>query len=103
MYVHTGTWPYKCDICTRGFGKLTNLKNHMHQHEAGGRLDVEDESSEDIQDTLDTQDTQDTLDTQDTSPIKDFLLNMVKSQAEQPRMEDSKTMGFPTLFRPINM
>ena len=75
----------------------------MHQHEAGGRLDVEDESSEDIRDTPDTQDTQDT---QDTSPIKDFLLNMVKSQAEQEiqsRMEESKTRGFPTLFRPINM
>ena len=32
MYVHTGTWPFKCDVCQRGFSKQTNLKNHMQLH-----------------------------------------------------------------------
>ena len=32
MYVHTGTWPFKCNICQRGFSKQTNLKNHMQLH-----------------------------------------------------------------------
>ena len=32
MYVHTGTWPFKCDVCKRGFSKQTNLKNHMQLH-----------------------------------------------------------------------
>ena len=32
MYVHTGTWPFKCEVCQRGFSKQTNLKNHMQLH-----------------------------------------------------------------------
>ena len=32
MYVHTGSRPFKCDICQRGFSKQTNLKNHMQMH-----------------------------------------------------------------------
>ncbi|CAF4905166.1 unnamed protein product, partial [Rotaria sp. Silwood1] len=27
-----GTWPYRCPICTRGFSKQTNLKNHLLIH-----------------------------------------------------------------------
>ncbi len=39
-YVHTGTWPFKCHICHRGFSKQTNLKNHLLLHsgkETNGR------------------------------------------------------------------
>ncbi len=39
-YVHTGTWPFKCHICHRGFSKQTNLKNHLLLHsgkETSGR------------------------------------------------------------------
>jgi hypothetical protein len=32
MYVHNGSWPFKCDICSRGFSKQTNLKNHLLLH-----------------------------------------------------------------------
>jgi hypothetical protein len=32
MYVHNGSWPFKCDICSRGFSKQTNLKNHLLVH-----------------------------------------------------------------------
>lgn len=31
-YVHTGTWPFKCHVCHRGFSKQTNLKNHLLLH-----------------------------------------------------------------------
>ncbi|CAF4114539.1 unnamed protein product, partial [Rotaria magnacalcarata] len=31
-HVHNGTWPYRCPICTRGFSKQTNLKNHLLIH-----------------------------------------------------------------------
>ncbi|KAF9798504.1 hypothetical protein SFRURICE_012532 [Spodoptera frugiperda] len=34
MYVHSGSWPYKCHICSRGFSKHTNLKNHLFLHTA---------------------------------------------------------------------
>ncbi|OTF71449.1 hypothetical protein BLA29_004021 [Euroglyphus maynei] len=29
MYVHNGSWPFKCSICNRGFSKQTNLRNHV--------------------------------------------------------------------------
>jgi len=32
MYVHNGSWPFKCHICNRGFSKHTNLKNHLFLH-----------------------------------------------------------------------
>ena len=32
MYVHTGTWPFKCEVCQRGFSKQNNVKNHMQLH-----------------------------------------------------------------------
>uniref|UniRef100_A0A182F577 C2H2-type domain-containing protein n=1 Tax=Anopheles albimanus TaxID=7167 RepID=A0A182F577_ANOAL len=32
MYVHNGSWPFKCHICSRGFSKQTNLKNHLFLH-----------------------------------------------------------------------
>ncbi|CAD6997843.1 unnamed protein product [Ceratitis capitata] len=32
MYVHSGSWPFKCNICFRGFSKQTNLKNHLFLH-----------------------------------------------------------------------
>jgi len=32
MYVHDGSWPFKCQVCDRGFSKPTNLKNHMYIH-----------------------------------------------------------------------
>ncbi|KAH9389637.1 hypothetical protein TYRP_007184 [Tyrophagus putrescentiae] len=32
MYVHNGSWPFKCSICNRGFSKQTNLRNHMLLH-----------------------------------------------------------------------
>ena len=71
----------------------------MHQHEAGGRLDVEEDNSEDIQDI------QDIKDIKDISPISEFLLNLVKTHVEKKSdlQEIQETKGFPTLFRPINM
>ena len=31
-YIHNGHWPFKCPICSRGFSKQTNLKNHLFLH-----------------------------------------------------------------------
>lgn len=32
MYIHNGSWPFRCSICYRGFSKQTNLKNHISLH-----------------------------------------------------------------------
>ena len=40
MYVHTGTWPFKCDICNRGFSKLNNMKHHMALHMEGKEVNL---------------------------------------------------------------
>ncbi|OAF68580.1 hypothetical protein A3Q56_03710 [Intoshia linei] len=31
MYIHTGNYPFNCDICKRGFSKKTSLKKHIQE------------------------------------------------------------------------
>lgn len=39
MHIHNGTWPFKCDICSKGFTKQTNLKNHILIHTGKFRVE----------------------------------------------------------------
>ena len=32
MYLHTGDWPFKCHLCTKGFIQARDLKNHSYVH-----------------------------------------------------------------------
>jgi hypothetical protein len=132
MYVHTGTWPYRCTICSRGFSKQTNLKNHLHLHESGA-LEAEEEAvQEDLEEEEEDEDVAKTTSEEDSAlasrmgPLSDFLLQMVKNARSQEEddglerrgglgskssssSEDSGGLetrikgGFPNLFRPINM
>ncbi|ODN04501.1 Zinc finger and BTB domain-containing protein 17 [Orchesella cincta] len=36
QYCHTGTWPFTCPVCHRGFSKQTNLRNHLLLHSGMG-------------------------------------------------------------------
>ena len=81
MYVHTGSWPFKCEVCQRGFSKQTNLKNHMHMH-------------------------QQTEKNKDFSPVlADYLIGLSRqnnNNDEKTGKLDSKESDVIKLFRPIN-
>ena len=87
MYVHTGSWPFKCDICHRGFSKQTNLKNHMQMH-------LSDEKQTDIR-----QQHQDK--NKNFSPVlTDYLIGLTN---QNNNIEEKKeTEAALKLFRPIN-
>ena len=97
MYVHTGTWPFKCDVCKRGFSKQTNLKNHMQLHVSDKERLTTSNSA--VYGGL-------------TSPrLTDYLLNMeVSNNNTEDKMEENKTEENFTrvkneihkLFRPCN-
>jgi Zinc finger, C2H2 type len=95
MYVHTGTWPYRCTICTRGFSKQTNLKNHLQLHENGGLEaetvpgDVEEEEEDGEEEEEDEEEGEGDIKDKEhiegdmarvpIGPLSDFLLQMVQS------------------------
>jgi hypothetical protein len=99
MYVHTGTWPYRCTICTRGFSKQTNLKNHLQLHENGGLEadivpgDVEEEEEEDGEEEEEEEEeegeevkgkecverSKENMGRMSMGPLSDFLLHMVEN------------------------
>ena len=81
MYVHTGSWPFKCDICQRGFSKQTNLKNHMQMHSTDGVCQSEKNKNRHV------------------SPVlTDYLIGLTKNN----NIEDKKENETVKLFRPIN-
>ena len=88
MYVHTGSWPFKCEICERGFSKATNLRNHMtqHQHSTG-----EEKGSEK---------------NKNLSPVlTDYLIGLSRqnnNNEEKNGTRDRKDSDVIKLFRPIN-
>jgi hypothetical protein len=95
MYVHTGTWPYRCTICSRGFSKQTNLKNHLHLHESGALeaeeavpedLEEEEEEEEVAKANLETGEEDSALAAR-MGPLSDFLLQMVKNARSQEEDE----------------
>ena len=88
MYVHTGSWPFKCDICHRGFSKQTNLKNHMQMH-----------SSEEKQ--TDNRQQQHQGKNKNLSPVlTDYLIGLTN---QNNNIEEKKeTEAALKLFRPIN-
>ena len=97
MYVHTGTWPFKCDVCKRGFSKQTNLKNHMQLHVSDKERLTTSNSA--VYGGL-------------TSPrLTDYLLNMeVSNNNTEDKVEENKSeenftrvnSDIHKLFRPIN-
>ena len=98
MYVHTGTWPFKCDVCQRGFSKQTNLKNHMQLHiNEKERLSSSNSPA---------------YERMPSPRLTDFLLNMdiqtnnnTKVKVEEEKSEESFTKvksEIHNLFRPIN-
>ena len=101
MYVHTGTWPFKCDVCQRGFSKQTNLKNHMQLHMTGqARHSTEGLTNPRLEDYLLN------MTTMMTNNNTNVKLEDVKTEQGQPSQDDDMvTRGSSEmykLFRPIN-
>ena len=83
MYVHTGSWPFKCGICHRGFSKQTNLRNHMQMHNNGPEKQNESKTSKNL------------------SPVlTDYLIELSKQNNNLADKRDNE--GVLKLFRPIN-
>ena len=87
MYVHTGSWPFKCEVCHRGFSKQTNLRNHMQMHNSSsGGPDKEDESKT----------------SKNLSPVlTDYLIELSKQNNNLEDKRDKEGAAIK-LFRPIN-
>ena len=83
MYVHTGSWPFRCEVCHRGFSKQTNLRNHMQMHNSGPDKGGEAKTSKNL------------------SPVlADYLIELSK---QNNNLEDNRDKeGAIKLFRPIN-
>ena len=82
MYVHTGSWPFKCDICHRGFSKQTNLKNHMQMHNQSGVEKQEESKGKHM------------------SPVlTDYLIGLSKQNNNIDQRSENDAVK---LFRPIN-
>ena len=85
MYVHTGSWPFKCEICQRGFSKQTNLKNHMQMHANDGTDSVK--QSENNKNKL-------------LNPVlTDYLIGLSKQNNNNEEQKETEAVK---LFRPIN-
>ena len=81
MYVHTGSWPFKCEICQRGFSKQTNLKNHMQMH-----------ANDDEKHT-------DNNNKQLSASLTDYLIGLTN---QNNNTKEKKENDAVKLFRPIN-
>ena len=100
MYVHTGTWPFKCDVCQRGFSKQTNLKNHMQLHMTGqARHSTEGLTNPRLEDYL--------LNMTTMMTNNNTKLEVVKTEEGQSEGETEEAVtrvssDIHKLFRPIN-
>ena len=92
MYVHTGSWPFKCDVCHRGFSKQTNLRNHMQMHNSNNNSNSNSEKRPgDV-----------VKPSKNLSPVlSDYLIGLSKQNNNLDEKKDKESAAVK-LFRPIN-